>query len=309
MRGLKILGSLVRILRFLCVPRKLICGNLEDSLRYFFNPFECMQGVLVYLTGNYGIGGELIAQRLFKILSMRSRVVIDIGAHYGFYTLIAAKYCKGVVYAFEPSMDNFKILKRNVEENSLNNVKLYRIALGDQCLEALLAIPKHGMSGENTLTNPKKALKSEKVLVKRFDDIALSEGLKSVDLVKIDVEGFELRVLKGFGDYLSKANSIICEIHPRMMLRIGDNVSDIYKLLMNHGFRIYQLSYDKPHLKRIPNSINVRHHILALRDDFADINELNEILKECRITITLRRDYMSKILQSLILYVFGMREN
>lgn len=103
-----------RFLGWLVVPEGYVPLYLCNlGLTYFFNPSDSAQGLQLYLHGKYGAGSELLAQLAFYNVIRKGDVVVDVGAHYGFYTLLAAKKAgdEGTVLSFEPSKENFRVLK------------------------------------------------------------------------------------------------------------------------------------------------------------------------------------------------------
>ena len=126
---------------------------------------------------------------------INSKIFIDVGANIGFYSIsFSNKFEK--VYSFEPNKRNFIVLKKNIEANNLKNIKVFNYGLGDK-EEVLLG--KSNTKGELFQTSgfalSKKNLEGESVLIKKGDDFLQFKEKKII--VKIDVEGFELYVLKG----------------------------------------------------------------------------------------------------------------
>lgn len=138
--------------------------------------------------------------RLYETLeSFRPRrgwVVVDGGAHMGFYAMRAASMvgAQGKVIAVEPEPANFAILERNIKANRLGNVIAIQAALADKV--GLGKLSRTRMSTTHYLTD----LESSDSLTVRaltLDSLLQQVGLRKVDLVKLDVEGAELQVLEG----------------------------------------------------------------------------------------------------------------
>lgn len=134
--------------------------------------------------------------RTVYLLPRKGETVIDVGAHYGLYSLLACKLVgeEGVIHAFEPSTRNYPALKRNLLCNRMKNVKLYRIALGNFNGEAKLYYGKQGARDDSLWPISDQF---EIVRVDKLDNVIKKTSFKKVDLIKIDVEGTELDVLKG----------------------------------------------------------------------------------------------------------------
>jgi len=123
-------------------------------------------------------------------------IVVDVGAHVGWYTLIASKKVgpKGKVIAIEPEPRNFTILCKNIKDNRLNNVIPLRIALSDRDCCVALKISSSPAQHSIISRYEKGALMVEG---KRLDTLMKELMIGKVDLLKIDVEGHEVEVLKG----------------------------------------------------------------------------------------------------------------
>ncbi|MET1160016.1 MAG: FkbM family methyltransferase [Thermoprotei archaeon] len=166
------------------------------------------------------------------------------GAHFGFYTLIAAIRVgpKGIVLSFGPNTYNFRVLRLNVLINRLRKAKLFKVALADRSGIAYLGIPRGRMTGENILVvEPAQAKCGEYVQLERFDNLIENLGISEVDVVKIDVEDSEYLVLEGFGEYLNRCKHIILEIHPEKIIKLRTNPKTLYRLLKRRGFNLHLL--------------------------------------------------------------------
>jgi len=153
------------------------------------------------------------------------RVVVDIGANHGYFTLLAASLVgdAGHVVAFEPNPHVFDQLQTHVVLNDLaSRVSLQSCALGDRVGVAPLYVSQvPSNSGLSSLTPNPELLgtgglsRAGTVMVRldTFDRFLASSGLTTVDLVKIDVEGAEAEVVAGMADALGRraVRSLIME--------------------------------------------------------------------------------------------------
>lgn len=140
-------------------------------------------------------------------------VFIDVGAHIGRYTVQIARELDGLVMALEPHPENYALLLRNIERNKLKNVKAFPYAASDVNGSSPLWSPSKLLpyeTGMHTLrygaagAENWKLVKTVKTV--RLDDLAGELGvLEEVQLVKLDVEGFEYSVLKGMPRILREA--------------------------------------------------------------------------------------------------------
>ena len=128
-------------------------------------------------------------------------VFYDIGANVGFFTLLAARRvgCDGAVYSFEPVHENAAAIRRNVGLNGLANVSVFEVALDELSRTGSLFITKWdgGASLSTAAVARGVSVEQRAVEVMALDDLVAAEGLRPPSLVKIDVEGAELGVLRG----------------------------------------------------------------------------------------------------------------
>src|SRR5882762_7447241 len=155
-----------------------------------------------YMGGAEMHGGFELAERAFVGRFLRpGMTALDIGAHHGLYTLLASKRVgpSGRVFAFEPSPRERKALRWNVRMNRCKNVVIEGLALGNEEGEGSLYVVDGHETGCNSLRPP--ALTGEtspiQVRVTSLDGWLGTHLAKSVDFIKLDVEGGELSVLQG----------------------------------------------------------------------------------------------------------------
>ena len=140
-------------------------------------------------------------------MEINSEILIDIGANIGFYSILSSnKYEQ--IYSYEPNKRNFQILKKNIDTNNLKNIKIFNFGLGEN--EEVLT-GNSNTKGELFQTSgfavSKNNKKGERVLIKKGDDVLQFKNLTLT--IKIDVEGFELFVLKGLKNTLVKNQTIL----------------------------------------------------------------------------------------------------
>jgi FkbM family methyltransferase len=126
--------------------------------------------------------------------------IIDAGANIGFLSLNFAKYCPdGFIYSFEPDSETFSQLSANLSCNPFSNIKIFKQALGEFPEQKTLYKIYVNNPGANRILSSINSphYGSESVDVTTLDIFCDNEKIKKVDLIKIDVEGFELFVLKG----------------------------------------------------------------------------------------------------------------
>jgi len=183
-------------------------------------------------------------------------VVVDVGAYIGYFSLLAScrVFDKGCVYAFEPVPRNYERLMRNLKVNQAEHVKAYNFGLSDKNETLFINVPIENPAEATlykiTATEISQQINRKKFVVearlKPFDEFYIEEGLKKVNIIKIDVEGAELKVLKGMENTL-KSNNIVLfiEIMPSLIKHIEVTVGELITFLNNCGFKnIYSVKSD-----------------------------------------------------------------
>lgn len=142
---------------------------------------------------------------LFKTLLEPSDVVLDIGANIGCTALLFGGLASQV-YAFEPSETTYAFLNKNVSNSGLKNVALENFGLGDEVGSFELTYSPRNRSGGfvSNRTQASRGHSLESISIRLLDEFVESKGLAKVDLIKIDVEGFEAHVLRGSREVLQK---------------------------------------------------------------------------------------------------------
>jgi FkbM family methyltransferase len=172
-------------------------------------------------------------------------VFYDVGANIGMYSCLAADRLDTTVVAFEPHPTNADRLAENVDLNDAD-VELYRCALGesDETASLTITLDKVGSAGHTLFADDvereREGYPSVDVSVRRGDSFVESEGLPAPTVLKIDVEGAELDVLRGLSDHLSRPSCrlVYCEVHPDRLAARGAAVSDVADCLESYGFSV-----------------------------------------------------------------------
>lgn len=133
--------------------------------------------------------------------SLGRPVFFDVGANFGYYSLKMSGICEEV-RSFEPVSRTFEILEKNIFKNKLTNIKMEKIALSDKA--GTKTINLYNSSGSNSFFKRNlrkhhivKFTGTEEVKVETLDGYLAKEGVRPPGIIKIDVEGCELAVLKG----------------------------------------------------------------------------------------------------------------
>jgi FkbM family methyltransferase len=118
-----------------------------------------------------------------------------------------------------------------------NSVKLFNLALGSENKDIIVTFDEPTNSA-NTLLNDGNASNKRVVAMRRLDDVIEIKILSEIDLIKIDVEGYELPVLKGALETIKKCEFSIIELHLQKDL---DDYSEIVNLYSSCGLHLYRV--------------------------------------------------------------------
>lgn len=253
--------------------RKAVCsllGNLPKSAQHYI--LSCITDVPQMALGTpFSVSKSLVGDpssssepqaKLFKanpsVLKIMggsgfTPIVLDIGANIGqSATAFADFFPTARIYSFEPFVDNFKHLKENLQ--NLSRVSVHQLALSDQEGEFEVKRDRHPLSQWNSLDSSyQKSLEergnfsNETLAVTTGGNFCRKEGISRVSLLKIDTEGHEMVVLRGFSPLLDLGaiDSVYVEVgfgsddaHGRF--------EEVDSFLRSHGFRLfgfYEIDY------------------------------------------------------------------
>ena len=169
--------------------------------------------------------------------------IIDVGASYGAYTLKAANIGQyGLVkkiFSFEPDETVFQSLEKSINVNKFENIiELNKFIVGDYDGEANLLLSHRASTSNQTFFSRQNTTSSKSSISLPCTtlDSFLSKKLDSSNenfIIKIDVEGSELRVLKGMKNILnfSKGYALFCEYYPQGIIDCGNLIDDFKKYI------------------------------------------------------------------------------
>ncbi len=182
-------------------------------------------------------------------------VVIDVGAHVGYYTLLMAQLVgkNGKVYSFEPDPVNFELLKKSVEINGFENVVLIQKAVSDTTEKIKLFLGDNDSAinriYDAKLGDAKKSIDVESVTIDEY----FKENDKLFNFIKIDSEGSEAKIINGMEKFLTKNRKLIMmtEFFPFLIKKSGDEPKQYLKSLENSGFELYNILDDNKETNKI----------------------------------------------------------
>jgi len=212
------------------------------------NILKCSDGNKIFycnkndtiISGNLrvGIPWEKYMHKYFKLYSNKNKVALDIGANIGTHSIYLSDYFSEV-HSFEPQVNIYKLLKSNIKLNKCKNVKAHNYGLGN--------INKNEKMEKYDITQPNNQggigidktgqSNGETIIVKVLDEL----NINNIGLMKIDVEGYELNVLKGAIKTI-RINKpvIIIELN----YKTKDDHKEIKELLESLGYNLKRISFD-----------------------------------------------------------------
>jgi len=202
------------------------------SLKIFRRTFE-ISGDDDYL---YEIGEEFEPDTvsLLRLLCGEDSRVLDIGANIGMTAIALAQICpRGQIAAIEPIPRTFQYLQQNASRAGAHNLKLFNFALGSVDGSVLMQGHPSNFSCSfvaDNYTIPAPDHFARQVSVKRLDDIFSELSLDRLDVMKVDVEGFELEVFAG-------AREILNTYKPFVFMEMNHWCLNIYRRLSIPEFR------------------------------------------------------------------------
>jgi len=237
---------------------RMLVPNILFTVRY------ADQGHLVVRDGNF-IDNEIITTGTYEpevwdTISQylhSNEVLWDIGANIGSVS-VCASYDPRIreIHAFEPQPRVVSILYTNININNINNIQIYPIALGDTITKLPLYLSHPRNTGQTSFI-PNTLVSIVQVECTTGDILLHSEGLNPPTILKIDVEGWELFVLKGCHQLLTNnpPHTIIFEDRYNYITKMPVS-NELIKLLTNYGYRIN-------HIPRKNHTIQANENFVA----------------------------------------------
>lgn len=235
-------------------------------LSLFYNPFNLIERLAVEIQKTKRIkrlknsAGKNLKQghtdslELLEIISMdlKAPIIFDIGANIGTWTLLAKSiFPESVIHAFEP-------LENHVDKFNLNCKKLDSIYLHPFCAGNENNISKINISSfsdssslleatplEFKSYNIKKVSEAD-VSVKRLSDLIKENMIPIPDLIKLDIQGFELEALRGLNKYLHEVRYIICEVSFKEYYKNQALFLEIANYLSSFDHHLFALGHNCP---------------------------------------------------------------
>lgn len=225
-----------------------INAMIKNLLRFSVNILALAKGIkfpkkydwdwkLEMLLKKYEKETTALAQKLIE----PGMIILDIGAHIGYYTKLFSKLVgkNGVIYAFEPEEENFQLLKENAE--NLKNVRIINKAVSDS--DGFIDFWKaQNNTGHHSILSSEICQEKITVPVLKLDNFIKNERLKEINLIKIDIEGGEPYAFRGAQKLLSQMHlKIIMEFAPDNFKSDTDAIDFLKNINRQFGFSINKI--------------------------------------------------------------------
>lgn len=236
--------------RMASAARRWNCGRLRLAdkpiarvkLKQFalYVDLRCREvGEHIYVTRTY----EPHETQLFRELVQPGMTVCDIGANIGYYTLIGSQ-CVGAhgrVIAIEPDLHNFSLLRKNVTANGSVNVRLWDVAVGGEPGSARLFRSEFNYGDHRMYEDLAGGRESVDVRVETIDRIMQIEKVDHVDVIKMDVQGYEWHVQQGMQSILRPGgvSAVLTEFWPVGIRGAGGCPDSFVNTFFECGFLAY----------------------------------------------------------------------
>jgi len=236
--------GLERVIRYLSPP-----GQLQNCAYYKEFPdgysFEVDPATMIGWNIHFFLTYESEVREQIKAALQPGRICLDIGANVGWHTLLMASLVgpAGRVFAFEPNASTRERLTKVIANNGFSQVTIREEALSDQTGFGWFQAPCAGTLWDGT---GRLAMKEEAdckhVSCATVDSVVRSSGLDRLDLIKIDVEGWELPVLRGSLHSIKRFRPrIIFEFDPHYITRCGGTSAEILELFQSLDYELFVL--------------------------------------------------------------------
>lgn len=196
------------------------------------------------------VGGfyEVIELDLFERLARASRTIVDVGGNIGLYACLAARTAPAgaTIVSFEPIPENIAWLKGNLAQNGAEGVTLVESAVGEREGTITIYTSKQSIGTHSASSRNAESGVGTEVPMTSVDAHTAAHGLGPVDLLKVDVEGYDGFVLRGAERVLSEDGpALFVELVPSHLKNCGFEPRDFVDLLFGHYDDVWMVNEPK----------------------------------------------------------------
>jgi FkbM family methyltransferase len=225
-------------------PDRALITKIDRDIKLRIWPGDII-GEPIYVKGVFEETETWFIKKFIK----SSKIFFDIGANIGYYSFLAAKYMgpSSQVHSFEPNPRMFTELQYNITLNGLNNIFPNQLALADKTGTGHLS---HYEKGKEVFCSLSQrvfpgvvATGFDEIKISTLDEYVYNNRVKQLDIMKIDVEGAELKVFQGAREVLKKAGALIIvfELTKVNVAGFGHSCEDVLSFLHDLNYITYML--------------------------------------------------------------------
>ena len=190
---------------------------------------------------------EKAETRFFQSACRDGMTFLDVGANLGYYTALAARAVgpNGRVLAVEPDPDSFGYLEQTIAANAVGNVEAYPVAASDAPATLPLYISTNNR-GDNRLYASGEDRPQVEVAARPLDALLRENKIDTVDLIKIDVQGYEPKVIAGLRETITASPNLtlLTEFWPQGIEEAGGDANEFLQTLRELGLTLHELLPD-----------------------------------------------------------------
>lgn len=190
---------------------------------------------------------EKAETRFFQSACRDGMTFLDVGANLGYYTALAARAVgpNGRVLAVEPDPDSFGYLEQTIAANAVGNVQAFPVAASDAPATLPLYISTDNR-GDNRLYASGEDRPQVEVTARPLDALLRENKIDTVDLIKIDVQGYEPKVIAGLRETIAASPNLtlLTEFWPQGIDEAGEDANEFLQTLRELGLTLHELQPD-----------------------------------------------------------------
>lgn len=232
---------------------------LRKVLRYEHTEHE-VGGFKLWLDPSSNFGYRMLTDgfiepamtKAIQDLTPEGGTFVDLGGNEGWFSLIAGRKTgpKGHVVCIEPQERLWPVIMRNFALNHMGHCALAPVAVGPEG-RATMTLAPYVNTGASSMVGKAKPLihRTQEVILRPLDDIVDEHGLDTVDVLKVDIEGFELNALRTAPRLLAekRVKNVLIEFHEPQLRALGQSSDMIRALFAEHGYSHRDLPEDIHH--------------------------------------------------------------
>jgi FkbM family methyltransferase len=258
---------------------------LDDKYKFFWDRYDPRTAISCLVVQGYYERNETIILKYFA--DTKTGSIIDIGANLGYYSVILGKLLKpsDKLFAFEANPLVMDMLNKNIAINDLqDDIEVFNCALtdlNDQKLSLYLPLRAGSSAASLNKLHPQDKNNSIEILTKRLDDVGQIRNLDKISLIKIDVEGAELDVIKGALETIRKNKPVLfIELLRKWSKVFGYHPNDVLIILQELGYNVFEVNSELTSLESIDEATISTNFLLLPKADESnkDLINLRQIL-------------------------------